>query len=226
MCSSVIPVRFTGDTLELRHGRTTTQRQKTMTARKRTNKSQKKVIQWVILIVGACGVMCAVGFGLAMYGNSISTPAPVPTINPDTIQTMIIETSQALNNDTPTVPVVASTAIPSSPVPEPIFTEPTAVVLPTVNFQPSGGISTSQFPCVPNNPQQTGRVVDVVDGDTIKVKMDADGQTYTVRYIGMDTPEATTSTEFYGPEATVKNLELVSGKTVTLIKDVSETDRY
>jgi micrococcal nuclease len=69
-------------------------------------------------------------------------------------------------------------------------------------------------------------VVDVIDGDTIKVLLDVDGQTYSVRYIGMDTPENTSQIEYFGLEATAKNSELVYGKTVTLIKDVSETDRY
>jgi micrococcal nuclease len=32
--------------------------------------------------------------------------------------------------------------------------------------------------------------------------------------------------EFYGPEAKAKNIELVEGKVVTLVKDVSETDKY
>ena len=63
-----------------------------------------------------------------------------------------------------------------------------------------------------------------VDGDTIDV--DIAGKTYRVRYIGMDTPEATTSVEYFGPEATMKNKELVDGKTVLLVKDVSEIDRY
>ena len=80
--------------------------------------------------------------------------------------------------------------------------------------------------CIPNSPHQTGKVVDVVDGDTIKVLMDHDGQTYTVRYIGMDTPESTTQMEFFGPEAASRNVQLVFGKNAILIKDVSETDRY
>jgi endonuclease YncB( thermonuclease family) len=69
-------------------------------------------------------------------------------------------------------------------------------------------------------------VVNVVDGDTIMVLLDQDGKTYTVRYIGMDTPENTSQVEYFGPEATAKNIELVYGKAVMLIKDVSETDRY
>ena len=53
-----------------------------------------------------------------------------------------------------------------------------------------------------------------------------DGTDYKVRYIGMNAPEDTTKKEWLGPEATARDKELVAGKTVTLVKDVSETDRY
>lgn len=69
--------------------------------------------------------------------------------------------------------------------------------------------------------KQTARVVRVIDGDTIEV--DIQGRRYRVRYIGVNAPEAN---QPLGPEATVKNRELVEGKTVLLEKDVSETDRY
>jgi micrococcal nuclease len=65
------------------------------------------------------------------------------------------------------------------------------------------------------------KVVRVIDGDTIEIAGGAH-----VRYIGIDTPETYPKTEFYGPEAKAKNIELVEGKVVTLEKDVSETDKY
>ncbi|MBI4319966.1 MAG: thermonuclease family protein [Chloroflexi bacterium] len=71
------------------------------------------------------------------------------------------------------------------------------------------------------------RVVRVIDGDTIEVSID--GKNYTVRYIGIDTPETVDprrAAEYYGKEASAKNKELVEGRTVRLEKDVSETDRY
>jgi endonuclease YncB( thermonuclease family) len=74
---------------------------------------------------------------------------------------------------------------------------------------------------VPTPERTVATVVEVVDGDTIKVVVD--GQLYTVRYIGMDTPE---QYEQLGPEASAQNAKLVLGKTVELEKDVSETDRY
>jgi endonuclease YncB( thermonuclease family) len=80
--------------------------------------------------------------------------------------------------------------------------------------------------CIPDNPPQTGRVIDIVDGDTIIVVLDQDRKAYSVRYIGMDAPETTGQVESFSSEAAARNRELVHGKNATLIKDVSETDRY
>jgi micrococcal nuclease len=71
------------------------------------------------------------------------------------------------------------------------------------------------------------QVVRVVDGDTIHVEIS--GQDFTLRYIGVDTPETVDPNRpvgCYGPEASAHNKELVQGKTVWLEKDVSETDKY
>jgi len=65
------------------------------------------------------------------------------------------------------------------------------------------------------------RIARVIDGDTIEIEGGA-----RVRYIGIDAPEVYPQTGYYGPEAWAKNRELVEGKTVTLEKDVSDTDVY
>jgi len=74
------------------------------------------------------------------------------------------------------------------------------------------------------------QVARVVDGDTIRVRIEGQGtKEYAVRYIGMDTPETVkpnTPVQCFGREAKRRNEELVKGKTVVLEKDVSETDRY
>jgi micrococcal nuclease len=70
-------------------------------------------------------------------------------------------------------------------------------------------------------------VVRVIDGDTIKVRLE--GQVYSVRYIGIDTPETVhpdRPIEWMGPEASAANKRLVEGQTVSLEKDVSEVDQY
>ena len=68
---------------------------------------------------------------------------------------------------------------------------------------------------------EQAQVVNVIDGDTIDVQLN--GQTVRIRYIGVNTPER--DEVCYG-DATRANADLVSGKTVTLIKDQSETDRF
>ena len=75
-----------------------------------------------------------------------------------------------------------------------------------------------------STPDQYGEeatVLRVVDGDTIDVEIN--GERQRVRYIGMNTPERN---EPCFDEATQANVELVQGKVVRLVKDVSETDRY
>jgi micrococcal nuclease len=67
-------------------------------------------------------------------------------------------------------------------------------------------------------------VTKVVDGDTIHVTIN--GTDYKVRYIGINAPEDTTKKEPMGPEATERDKELVAGKQVVLVKDVSETDKF
>ncbi|MGB3346667.1 MAG: thermonuclease family protein [Candidatus Humimicrobiia bacterium] len=69
--------------------------------------------------------------------------------------------------------------------------------------------------------KETAYVTRVIDGDTIEV--DINGKVYKVRYIGINTPEYN---QPFGDKATQANSSLVSGKTVILEKDVSETDKY
>jgi endonuclease YncB( thermonuclease family) len=67
----------------------------------------------------------------------------------------------------------------------------------------------------------TAQVMRVIDGDTIDVEIGGIG--YRVRYIGVNTPERDESC--YQP-ATDANTDLLRGKTVTLVKDTSNTDAY
>jgi endonuclease YncB( thermonuclease family) len=64
-------------------------------------------------------------------------------------------------------------------------------------------------------------VTRIIDGDTIEVTID--GQSYRVRYIGMDTPERG---QPFADLATEANRQLVEGQSVRMVKDISETDRY
>jgi micrococcal nuclease len=73
-----------------------------------------------------------------------------------------------------------------------------------------------------------GQVVRVVDGDTIKVRLDG-GRIERVRYIGIDTPESVkpgTPVQCFAKKAGHFNASLVSGRQVTLKTDAEERDRY
>ncbi len=80
----------------------------------------------------------------------------------------------------------------------------------------------------------------VVDGDTVEVEITgrAEGpaagdaaieDSYTVRLIGIDTPESVrpgTPVECFGKEAAAATAVLLEGAEVRLVKDVEETDRF
>lgn len=68
---------------------------------------------------------------------------------------------------------------------------------------------------------ELGRVVNVVDGDTIDVVIN--GTEYRVRYVGVNTPERD---EVCYDEATQANIDLVDGQVVRLVRDTADTDRY
>ena len=70
-------------------------------------------------------------------------------------------------------------------------------------------------------------MVRVVDGDTIRVRLD--GRTERVRYIGVDTPESVkpgTPVQCFAKRASAFNKRLVAGERVRLVRDAEERDRY
>ena len=78
--------------------------------------------------------------------------------------------------------------------------------------------------------ERRGRVIDVVDGDTIKVRL-ADGARETVRLVGIDTPESRrpdTPVECGAKQAGASLNRLVARRDVTLVRDPTQDarDRY
>ena len=68
---------------------------------------------------------------------------------------------------------------------------------------------------------ESGRVTRVIDGDTIDVRIGT--EVFRVRYVGINTPERD---EPCYDDATAANATLVDDQVVTLVRDVSDTDRY
>jgi micrococcal nuclease len=72
-------------------------------------------------------------------------------------------------------------------------------------------------------------VVEVVDGDTIKVQDEQSKVVKTVRLIGINTPETKDPrkpVEYYGKEASAYAKDLLANRKVTLVKDVEDLDKY
>lgn len=76
-------------------------------------------------------------------------------------------------------------------------------------------------PPAPENNLNYGQVTRVIDGDTIVVRVN--GQDYTIRYLGINTPE---TNEVCGHVATEVNRHLVHWKWVRLESDKRDKDRY
>lgn len=77
------------------------------------------------------------------------------------------------------------------------------------------------------SPGGSGRVVHIADGDTVTVSID--GRRESVRYIGIDTPEAHrpgTPIECFARPASKANAQLVNHQRVRLVHDREARDRY
>lgn len=77
--------------------------------------------------------------------------------------------------------------------------------------------------CLPPGAERlNGLVTRVLSGDTIEVA--TGNQTWIVRFIGIDSPEVSAPAEWQAAPALRLNEDLVSGKNVTLIRDVTDVD--
>lgn len=90
-----------------------------------------------------------------------------------------------------------------------------------------GALESGEEPAAGNRDAASGRVVKVVDGDTIHVQVAATREK--VRYIGVDTPETVkpgTPVQCFGEQASEFNHDLVEGESVRLRYDRELRDAY
>lgn len=176
------------------------------------NKLVKGIIFTSLSVIFVCCILTVIA--LLDNGSQNNELALIPT---ETIVKFNLVPTQVLPTQEPIAIPSTSTEIPAnSPVP-------------SLTPIPTGAERSDSRPaCIPQNaPLESGLVTNIVDGDTIKVSIN--GQIFTVRYIGIDTPETKHPDEpiqYFGPEAAAKNQELVGGKSIILVKDVSEIDQY
>jgi micrococcal nuclease len=195
---------------------------------KKKNVTQKKSFSWkrtFLTIASGFTVVC-----LSLVAVAVASSRTLPTYQtiPPTFDlqpTLIPSASGAVFptfpptwTDVPASVVLLTEA--GSGTPDGVSAQPS----PIATLLPASALENRSpaMSCIPSNPVETAVVTQVVDGDTIHVTMN--GKEYKVRYIGMDTPEMTG--EAYSEEAKARNEQLVMGKTVTMVKDQSETDSF
>lgn len=172
-----------------------------------TTRRRAVIVISLIIILGCCGPLGAIG---SLFWEEKPTPTSARIVAEDLGSSTATSAPLATIEPTET-PYLTETAGPTS------TPEPTATPAPTDTPAPSP---------TPVIAMVEAQVVQVVGGDVIKVLID--GVEYTVRYIGIETPEIvdpSSSVQSMGREAAAANEELVGGQIVLLEKDVSETDR-
>ena len=183
--------------------------------------------KFILLAIPITGITlcCCLLFGWAFVDTTLRQYGVLPTWTPSPTSSPTATPTFA-----PTKTPSPSATATETPTASPTATEiPSATpIVPTSTPGPTDTPTSVPTPEATPTPERVAApVVDVVDGDTIKVEVD--GKLYTIRYIGIDCPETRhpdRPVEWMGPEATEANRQLVGGQTVYLEKDVSETDRY
>ena len=171
----------------------------------------------LFLLMTLCGILALINRPFspaAVPTEAISKVIPTETEKPTGTATGI--------SATPTLWILPTNTLPPT---KRIDVTPTMAVTLRSNTI-TGAVETQSrqtSACAPGS-AKAGKVLDVIDGDTIKVLLD--GLVVKVKYIGIDAPESVSRLEYLGKEAKLRNRELVSGRDVLLYKDVSEKDRF
>ena len=144
---------------------------------------------------------------ILMAALAACMPPPLNLVPPETLaaQTMAAIPKTDTPIPTPTETQTATPPPPSSP--------PT----PTLNLLIPGA-----YCLPPNTARQQGLVTRVLSGDTIEVLLL--NQTYLIRYIGLRAPSILSPAEWQGAQAFSFNQNLVEGKNVTLVQDITDID--
>jgi micrococcal nuclease len=177
----------------------------------------RRIILIVLGIIVVCSLVIFIPFFLLggvglVSGNRIvmGTSVRNQPVAPAT-EVLVPEPVEQLPTETPSpAPTLTNTATnTATPTPTPTRSTPT----PTLTLP-------AQAACVPDNPRDKAIVVEVVDGETVKVVMHE--KTYTVRYLGIQAPVFGLQSEPYGPEAANLNNTLVKSQVVTMVMDTSD----
>ena len=149
----------------------------------------------------------------ALTAEANATPTPEATITAMAFTPFASGLTPAAPSQGQDQPTVQPSPTPLPPTPtRGVPTRTAAATKAAPTLQNSAGA------CIPPGTPQTGKVLEIVDGDTIRVLIG--GPVYTVRYIGLAPP----ANPFAAQSATYANSKLVYGKEVILFSDVQDKD--
>lgn len=212
----------------------------------RKDLTNKLIVIISFLLLAGIIALCIMAFALpddkSVWGAVYEyVPAANPTLSTERALTNVAATIQAIPTATltpmpstitslPTLIIeitedVNRTPQPDTPTPSPtgtvILASPSVMPLPTATGTFANVPTVAvDIACLPTGAGQTAKVVEVLDGNTVRALIDDDGLVYTVRYIGIEPPQNVN----YAGVAEYENMVFVLGKEVILISDEDDKD--
>jgi endonuclease YncB( thermonuclease family) len=167
----------------------------------------------VILVALHRQVLVLICLALLLTSCRLTTPLDILRRQSTATAIHIPATASGIR-ETPTFAVIMITA--TYPLPETASPIPSRTASLTNTWTPT--ITISPLSCLPAGENgQYAQVKRVQDGQTIIV--DIEGSLYSVRYLGIQTPNFLPVVEEYGPEAARMNASLVADQIVRLVAD-------
>ena len=165
--------------------------------------------------VSLCGfIVLARGFNRLPW-TPAAAPADYSGLATSAFETALAEqlgTLEAQRSTQPPSPVPAQSATSTPPAQAAPPSNPWAADIPDAA-------------CIPYDLPQTGLVVEIVDGDTIKVLLDSDGRVHSVRYLGVDAPGIQgAGSSSVALEAMSRSTELAFHRQALLVRDLTDSD--
>jgi endonuclease YncB( thermonuclease family) len=182
------------------------------------NKILQKGKTAILLSVIGLGALIHGTFGVVSTGSLITASIPTPTLTYTPTLTFKITSTSTITHTPTQKPTSTITLTLTATI------TPTITLTPLMTPTPTEDLSFYNVAaCIPKNTLiQRGIVTNIIDGDTIDVRLE-DGNSYSLRLIGIDSPE---SGQPFFAEARNAISDLVFQKEVILIKDVSDVDQY
>jgi endonuclease YncB( thermonuclease family) len=177
----------------------------------------------VLLVIAVVVVVNSRLLNLPMAESRAETATPAPAT--PRYQTAVAARLSTLAAATRTAfPSPSSTPIPPSPILSPTNTVAASATTAASATLPPANPWAAEIPsaaCIREDLPQTGLVVGIVDGDTIRVRLDGEQRVYSVRYIGVQAPRAG---QYYAALSEAANLDLAYLKQAVLVRDLTDTD--